>query len=535
MKIFIEKNKKILLTILIILITITVGIIIFFSVKKILNKSKIRDVTKNNYFVQYDNSWKVVKEDEKEFELHHKKSNSIFNIKINDLNEEDQYKTMDEILDNLLYNIQEQNKDYKLIYKENAKLTKNNMEGYTILFENETKQAEISFYKQGDKIVVLTFEASFEYFDILIDSVNNIIYSFSANGQKYDVVSNINLNTTEITYTEQPDVEELLSKTNEYQIANANYLVQYSIPDYFETQDYDSQYGNYRFKDKNIQLRTSILKCNLYEYLDEENSLNIYDSYNLNNYNKEKAELNKFSNEPLGYIYKNSYLTNNQITENIAIIYELNNNHIFIAEISSEGVGIPEKLVNMIKITKSENIASNITVEKKEEKLIGKLKRFTDYTREKTEEITLKLPENYQEVDKEINLFKERNYAVNYDEEKEIYEFEVQYQTISFGIESELEILDKAIYKDYGKYKEFEQINDITVNNKVFKAYKRGYTERSYATDKNGNRYQYYANEIVLFYKLQEDSYLVIVLKANEDEISNEQIEQLTNFDINII
>lgn len=342
------------------------------------------------------------------------------------------------------------------------------MEGYTILFENETKQVEISFYKQVDKIVVLTFEASFEYFDILIDSVNNIIYSFSV-------------------------------------------------------------------KDKNIQLKTSILKCNLYEYLDEENSLNIYNSYNLNNFNKEKAELNKFSNEPLGYIYKNSYLTNNQITENIAIIYELNNNHIFIAEISSEGVGIPEKFVNMIKITKFENIASNITVEKKEEKLIGKLKRFTDYTREKTEEITLKLPENYQEVDKEKNLFKERNYAINYNEEKEIYEFEVKYQTISFGIESELEILDKAIYKDYGKYKEFEQISDITANNKVFKAYKRGYTEQSYATDKNGNRYKYYANETVLFYKLQEDSYLVIILKANDGKVSNKEIEQLTNFEINII
>lgn len=531
MKIFVEKNKKILVTILIILITITVGIIIFLSV----NKSKIQNITKNNYFVQYDNSWKVVKEDEKEFELHHKKSNSILNIKINDLNEEYQYKTIDEILDNLLYNIQEQNKDYKLIYKENAKLTKNNMEGYTILFENETKQTEISFYKQGDEIVVLTFEASFEYFDILIDSANSIIYNFNVYEQKYDVVSNINLNTTEITYTEQPEIDEELSKTNEYQIANANYLVQYSIPDYFETQDYDSQYGNYKFKDKNIQLRTSILKCNLYEYLDEENSLNIYDSYNLNNYNKEKAELNKFSNEPLGYIYKNSYLTNNQITENVVIIYELNNNHIFIAKISSEGVGITEKLVNMIKITKSENIASNITVEKKEEKLIGKLKRFTDYTREKTEEITLKLPNNYQEFDKETNLFEERHYAVNYDEEKEIYEFEVQYQTISFGIESELEILDKAINKDYGEYKEFEQINDITVNNKVFKAYKRGYTEQSYAKDQNGNKYQYYANETVLFYKLQEDSYLVIVLKANKDEISNEQIEQLTNFDINII
>ena len=531
MRKFIEKNKKILLTIFIILSIITVGVIIFLGA----NKVKIRDVTKDNYFVQYDNTWKIVKKEEKEIELKHKKSNSILNIKINDLNEEKQYKTMDEILDNLLYNIQEENKDYKLIYKEKTKLTKNNMDGYKILFENEEKQAEIAFYKQGDKVIIFTYEASFEYFDILIDSVNNIIYSFGANEQKYDVVSNINLETTEITYTEQPDVDKLIDKTDEYQIANENYLVQYSIPDKFELQNYDSKYGNYRFRDMNIQLKTSILKCNLYEYLDKENNLNIYDNYNLNNYNKEKEELNKFSDEPLGYIYKNNYLTNNQITENIVIMYELNNNHIFVANISSDGIGITKKLVNMVKIIKSENIASNIVIEKNEEKLIGKLKKYTDNTREKTEEITLKLPEDYQEIDKNKNLYEERNYAVNYDNEKEIYEHEVKYQTISYSIEDELSILDNAINKDYGKYSEFEQINDITINNKVFKAYKRGYTEKSYAKDNNGNRYQYYVNEIVLLYELQDGRYLVIDLKNNNGEISNEQIEQLTNFDINII
>lgn len=530
MKIFVEKNKKILLTILIILVAIIIGI----SISKISNKSKIIEVSKNNYFVQYDNSWKEIKEDENEFELQHKKNNSIFNIKINDLNEDDKYKTIDEILDNLLYNIQQQNKDYKLIYKENSKLTKNNMEGYTILFENEEKQAEVAFYKQGDRIIIFTFEASSEYFDILIDSVNSIIYSFSINEEKYDVVSNIDLETTEITYTES-DLDEVSPSIKEYTIASENYLVQYSIPSNFEMQDYDSKYGNYKFKVKDIQLRTSILNCNLYEYLDEDNSPNVYDNYSLNNYIKERAEIKQISSEPLGYVYKNSYLIKNQIKENVVIMYALNNNHIFIAKLSSDGVGIPEKLVNMIKITKSENIASNIIVEKNEGKLIGKLKRFTDGTREKTEEITLKLPENYQEIDNGNNMFEERNYEVNYDEEKEKYQFEVQYKTIAFGIESELDSLDRTIYKGYGKYKDFEQINDIIINDKIFKAYKRGYTRQSYAKDEKGNRYKYYTNETVLFYEIQENSYLVIVIKANENEISNELIEQLTNFDINVI
>ena len=531
MKIFIEINKKVLITILIILIIISIlGIIIFFSINKISGRPKIRDVTKDDYSVQYDNSWELIKEEDREFKLQHKKSNSMLDIQIKDLEEESQYKTVDEILDNLLYNIQEQNKDYKLIYKQSAKLTKNNMEGYKILFESETKQAEVSFYKQEDKIVVFTFEATFEYFDILIDSVNSIIYSFNVNEQKYDVVSNINLETTEITYTEQSDLDEVLEKTNEYQIASANYLVQYSIPDYFELQSYDSEEGRYKFKDKNIQLETSIKQVNLYEYLDKNDRPNIY-----NDYGEENEQLSKFSDQPLGYIYKNNELTNEQITEYISIVYELSNNRIFVVEISSKGIGITKKLINMIKIIKSENIASNIIVEKNDGKLIGKLKRFIDYKKEKIEEITLKLPDNYQEIDKQGNLFKRRNYAVNYDEEKEIYEIEVKYETISTSIDNELESLDGMTYKNYGNYKEFKQIDDIIVNNKTFKAYKRGYTAKSYAKDKNGNRYQYYSNETVLFYELQNKGYLVIVIKNNKDEISNEQIEQLTNFDIDVI
>ena len=525
------KKTNILFTLVIILVIIIVVVAIFLDV----NKPKIKNIEEDNYFFQYDNTWKIVKKDKSEIELHHKKSNSIFNIKINDLGEVNQYKTIDEILDNLIYNIQEQNNEYKLIYKQETKLTKNEIDGYIILFEDETTQVEISLYKQGNKIILFKYEALFEYFDILKDSVNNIIYNFSIKEKEYNVVSDINLNTTEVTFSEQTDLDGLISKTDEYQISNANYMVQYVIPNNFELQEYNSKQGMYKFKDKNIQLNTSILKCNIYEYLNEENSPNVYENYNLNNYNKEKAELNKFTNEPLSYIYKNSYLTNNQLTENITVMYELNNDHIFIVKISAEGIGITEKLVNTIKINKFENIASNITVEKNQENIIGKLKKYTDYTKQKIEEITLKIPENYQEIDRENNLFAERYYGANYNEEKEIYELQVKYETISFGIESKLETLDKITYKDYGEYEEFKQIDDININDKTFKVYKRGYIEQSSIKDTNGNKYQYHVNEKVLFYKIQDNDYCVIILKACGGEITDEMINQLTDFDINII
>lgn len=535
MKEFIEKNKNVLLIILVIIVII-VGISIFFIIRNNI-KTKIHEIDRSNYSLKYDNTWKTVKEDDNEIELLHKKSKSKLDLKINELEDGIQYKSIDEIFDSLLYNIQGQNNNYKLIYKEKTKLTKNNIDGNKILFEANDSQAAIYFIKQGNKIAVITYEATYTYFDILLDSVNSIIYNFSIKEQVFNVTTSIKLETKEISYTEQEDISNLLNDTRKEEIASSNYLVNYSIPNNFKAIDYDTKYGSYRFENlsmgTDITLNTSILKCNLYEYLDREDSPNIYDS-NLNSYNQAKETLNKFGEEPISYIYKNNYLSNNKITENITLVFELNNNHIFIVEISSNGIGIPEKLVKMIKINKIENIASNIKIEKKDGYLIGNLKRFTDFTYEQTEEITLKIPENYQELDKDNNLYKERHYVLNYSEEKDNYEYEISYETNSLSIESELKILDDAINKDYGKYKDFSPSNDITIDNRNFKVYERGYTALSNATDEEGYRYKYYTNEKVLFYELQNNNYLVIIIKGNDNTISDELINKLLNFDIKI-
>lgn len=539
MKEFLVKNKKIALSIFIILILLIVGFSIFLIFRYISEKNPIIELNTNNYSLQYDNTWKVIKKEELEVNLIHKKSNSELNIKINELNDEGQYKTVNEIFDSLLYNIQAQNPDYKLIYNEESKITNKNMDGYKILFEADDRQATIYMYKQGNKVVIFTYEATYDYFDILLDSVNNIIYNFNLKETQFDVKTSINLETSEINYTEQSNVSNLLENTVDEKIASSNFIVEYSIPDNFKSTDYDTRYGYYDFKNapegSKVNLSTSILKSNLYEYLDKEDTLNIYDDYNLNSYNEAKEELNKYGDKPLSYIYKNSYLSNNKITENIQIVYELNQNHIFIVKISSEGVGIPEELVKMVKVNNFKNIASNINIEKDNGFLIGKLKQYTDYTHEQTEEITLKLPESYQEIDKDTNLYEERHYVSDYYEEVQIPKYEVNYQIIAFNIENELELLDKAINKDLGTYKDFTQTQDIMLNNKKFKVYERGYTKLSNNTDSSVKKYEYYNNEKVLFYELPNNKYLVIIINGNENKITDELVNQLTNFDVNII
>lgn len=531
MKKFLENNKKKLLILSLIILIIIVMFLFFWIIKN--RNIQVNTISNDNYLLEYDNTWKIINQEEGKVKLVHKESKSELNINVKELDEEDKYKSVDELFYSLLYNIQEQNKEYKLIYYEKTVFTKNNIDGYEILFENDGTQSSIYFYKQGSKIVVITYEALYEYFDILLDSVNNIIYNFNIKEEEFDIMTNIKLELNQITYSEQNDIVEMLTETKEQEIASSNYLVNYSIPGNFTLQRYDTKYGEYEFSDleigKNIRLRTSILNCNIYEYLDKEHSPNLYDTYNLNLYNEKNEVLDKYEESPLSYIYRNQYLNNNEIVENIVIVYELNNSHIFIVKISSEKIGIPEELVKMIKINNIQNIASNIKIEKQGDFLLGNLKTFVDYKRDKTEEIVLKIPKGYKEVDKNSNLYEERNYVLNYDEDKQIYDYEVTYKIISFDIEAELNILDNSINKENGEYKEFKQKDILNINDKKFKIYERGYTSLS---DENN---KYYTNENVLFYQLENNKYLTIIIKANKEEINEDILSSLTKFDVNMI
>ena len=253
----------------------------------------------------------------------------------------------------------------------------------------------------------------------------------------------------------------------------------------------------------------------------------------MSSYSNAKETLAKYSEKPVTYIYKNNYLINKKITENMEIVFELNQNHIFIVKISSSGVGIPKELVNMIKISNFKNIASNINIEKSDGFLIGRLKQYANYEYSQTEEITLKLPESYQEIDNDTNLYEERNYISEYDEKLQIPKYEVKYQIINFRIEDELDILNGSINKNLGAYKDFVQMKDNAFNGKNFKIYERGYTRNS-ESDSSGNQYKYYTNEKVLFYELQNENYLVVVIDGNENNINDDLVNKLTNFDVNL-
>lgn len=360
MKNWIEKNKRLILIVFcIIFMTIIIGTLLLYIKNK--QKLKVEQIDNDNYLMKYDSTWKVEEKNDTAVKLSHKQSKSQLNIRITELELDIQYKTLEELFNRFLDNIQEQNKEYNLLNKEEIIINNTNLKGYKLLFENDTQQVEIIVYKQGTKLVTITYEATYEYFDLVLNSAKYIIENFTLKEKKFDVSTEINLKTEKINYTNDNSVRVLLKTVKPEEITAKNYRVNYTIPSNFVAQEQIGENAYYTLEGldigKNLSINVNIFNTNIYEYLDKESYVNIYNTrYYLND--DIKVTIDKYSETPLCYIYRDSYKVRSMLYENIELIFEINADHIFSVSIKSTGVGIPRELVDMIKINKIENYAT---------------------------------------------------------------------------------------------------------------------------------------------------------------------------------
>ena len=534
------KEYKLAIAIALLVIVLgSIGIVVYLK----LNNNKIKEFNNEYYTFNYNSSWKVKEENEKSILLMHGKNANI-NIEIVTLEDEYRYLSIEDLLDEFLYNVESQNKDYSLIFKESAYITKNNYEGYKMLYENGENQAMVAICKKEDCVIIFKYESTNNYFDILLDSAQNIIYTFNTIDKQFELSYKLNVDTKDIKWNSNEEITSSLEDIEEYEIADKNYLVNFSIPLNFELRKLDSTYGYFNYKgltSGSIILYADIENRNIYEYIEKNG--NLYKNYNnIRNgeeYSNFKEAIKKMDLENgIGYIYKNSYTyagySGNQEYEEVLLIYELDTNHIFIIELEASKVSIPEELVSRIKMNSSKNYSSYINNKKENGNLICELKEFIDYEKTKIQVITLKVPERYKEIDKGYyNIYTHRNFGLNYNEEMEIYEYDVEYET-SLSIESKLDILNSrySSYKNKGEYKELEYKETREVNGKIFDIYEGGYTDIGGALFFETGRKPYYVNSKVLFYKLNTGNVLSIEIKGNGVEISNEVLNELTNFNI---
>ena len=525
-----------------------------FLIFLISNNKKItlKELDESNYYLSYDSTWKIDKKDKDIIILKHF-SGSKITIQLSSLTDEYSYLTINELIDELVYSIQQQNPNYKLLSKKQDKITKDKFDGYKLLYENNKEQVMVNVYKKSDQLVIIKYEAENDYFDILLDSVQSIIYKLNIKDENFDLKNNLKLDTTAIKYSQNEELDNLLSENKTYEIAKNNYYVEYSIPASFNLKSLSSSSGDFDLilDSGRINMTVNIHNKNIYEYLDEEETNGLYANYKHykenEDYSNFEETLTKLESNYDSYIYKNSYFYNkafdynknsNKIEskrkdENIELIYALNNCHILIISIKTTGVPITEKLINQIKVNSSKNYASYVNVEKDNGFLIGILQRFRDYDHKKIDYITLKVPDKYEEIDKNTNIYLERNYAFNYDEDMLIYDYEVHYELTTLSDESIIKSINSTfIISTYGESHELTYLKDLTLNGKLFKVYDGGYTDLSGIMFTNINRKKYYVNKKVLFYEIPDKGNLYIEIDGNGKEVSDNILNELTNFTI---
>lgn len=531
---------------IIICCTITIIGVILILLFNNFNNIKIKEYENNNYYLKYDNSWKIKKKESKSITLKHS-NNGLVKIDIIDLSDNARYLTIDEVVDEVIFNIEKRNKEYKLLSKRKEDISKNKISGYRMVYENKDRNVLNSFYKTSDKLVMFTFESKIAYFDILLDSVSSIINSFQIKEENYDISKKINIDTSIIKLENNDVLDKELSKNNSYEIADNNYYVKYSIPNNFKLISFNSQIQTFMFylNSYSITLSVNISNSNIYSYFDKNSSFNIYDSYSFYKDNKTYSNINesvdKIDGKYNGFMYRltseNKNFDNKTVkNDNIVLLYVLNKNHTLKISIESKGNLISKKLLDSIKVLDVKNYSSYVTSEKKDGFLVGNLKKYDTFMKEKILNVILNVPDKYIELQRYNNIYESRNYALNYNEEKELYDYEVNYnlygdsRTDDKIVESE----NSLFFNIYGRCDYLKYDGNIMSNGKNFDVYSGGYDNLGGIMFTDINRFVYYVNKKLLIYKIESGNTLAITISGNDRQISDEIINELTNFIVNM-
>lgn len=162
------KKKNVIITILMIIgIAVTIGVAYSYNIYT-------KDFNNDDFLVKYDSTWKVIDNKEK-LVLEHKKSKSILSIQCKKLETNYMDIKLKDIISDIMYSIEEQNKEYYLINMMSN--PSNKYDSYSYLYEYEMKQVLVNVYKKDNKLIIVYYEADSQYYDIVLDSVETILDS----------------------------------------------------------------------------------------------------------------------------------------------------------------------------------------------------------------------------------------------------------------------------------------------------------------------------------------------------------------------
>lgn len=534
-----KKYKVILIGTFVLFIFILILLFCIFF----LNKHEMKDFSNAIYSLQYDNTWKLKEKEEDKALLTHGK-NAKIKIDIKTLDESNRYNDISTFVNDVKNMIQKNNQTYQLIYQNQDEITKRDLDGYTLLYEGEDSQSYVVLSKYNDKLFTIFYEANNDEFDILLDSVDAIVDSFSIQDETFDLEGKKEeIKLTGITYTS--DTFNLSKKKTERQIANDNYVVQFILSEDIPKDDFNSYYysSTYEDQDENkVDVSITLSPLNIYEYLSN-NLLVKEDQYQgIDDYKNVKAEIDEIDNNGYkGYIYKISYeyetwgLKDDGSTgdktvydEEYYVLYEIDPITTLIYQVDGEKGLISEDFIYNFEITNTKQYGAYITRTISDDKLINEMKILTSDTKYSDQKqyykVTLYTPKEYYErYYDNNNIYDSRYFGRDFDKTTEEYKTKLHYNLDGLSMESNIKVTKEGLdsYQDFS----FEYVRDITVNENTFKYYQASYT--------SGGKKQY---KSYLFLEIlnEEGSYNTLYLEiSTEDGIMDiDKIEGLLNIKV---
>ena len=515
---------------------LTLGVLIT-TIVVLSNSEEFKAYEGEAFSVSYDTTWKVKSNSDNTLELIHRKSKSTLVIEETDLQDEYQYSVIDDLIDELSYSISDQNKEYKLLSKDKAIVGKDNSDGYKLLFEDDKNQILVVITKRGAKLRLFTYSAKYEYFDMVLDSVSNIIDSYESTEGKTSTEA-VKVKTSEVSWGTNDTLKKVASKVKSDEIANYNFKVKFEVPEDVQKSGLSTTSLGFYYDGVKVSILASTTSKNVYEYVNSKDG-SVFDK---KEYLKKRTDMYSNVKDCLiqqeldgkkRYIYKMSYdLTLSGETDHmeyVVILYELDKNHVASFTIESYYT-LPIEFINSIKVTSFENYSNNVVRKIEDGKLIGELKVYKESKSDVAEVIKIKLPVEYQEEDHKVDMYSNRYYGKNYHDDYFYYDYYVQYDYI---VSSEKLALDN-VNTTYGYSKSnkgYQNLRDsgtINLNNREFRVFDGGYYESVFSVV--GSK-DVFVNVKYLVCHIGKQ-YLVIELKGSGVQISNEVLNEITNFEV---
>ena len=169
-----DKKKRLLIVISITFIVAIAVLLVWIFLFK--NTSRLREFENDYITFNFDASWTVSRNREDIISLTHE-TKSFVDIKFSKIVSEHLNDSIASFADEIKYDIEKQNSNYKLLKEEEKEISKNKYKTYKLLYESEDSQTMVTILRNEDYLFVVTYTANNKYFDILLDSFQTILGS----------------------------------------------------------------------------------------------------------------------------------------------------------------------------------------------------------------------------------------------------------------------------------------------------------------------------------------------------------------------